>query len=99
METIAKRKGLTEMLYISHYSDKTFLKLNELPNHDDIVARSNAIRQYGLICVGEAWKPGYGKSAVYETVLKNIKLDQDTLNLLCLQEFHDPKNLNPASWF
>ncbi len=66
--------------YVPRYSEHTFMKKGEIPTSDDISARSRAIRQYGLECIGEVWVPDYGISPVYYGPL----VDQDTRDLLCL---------------
>lgn len=71
--------------YVPHYSDKTFLTCGTLPNGDDILARSKAIRQYKIRCIGEVWLQHSGYVPVYYGPLVDI----DTRDLLCLRLYLD----------
>lgn len=66
--------------YVSHYDGKTYLKAGVIPKAIEISERQQAIRQYGLVCIGEKWLQNYGISPLWE----GPELDKDTQNLLCV---------------
>jgi len=67
--------------YVSHYDDKSFLKYNEVPKPDDILARSQALRAYGLHIIVEAWVKGQG----YSPVFTGPSLTEEEQSLLCVK--------------
>lgn len=67
--------------YVSHFDEHTHLRYGELTDLDDVIARGDALKDYGVKCLGEKWVPGYGTAALWTGPI----LDKDTQNLLCLR--------------
>jgi hypothetical protein len=69
--------------YISHYSENTSLKFGVVARAEDILARSQLIREAGLHCVEEVWVQNYGFSPLYEC---DKVLTESEKEILCLTE-------------
>jgi hypothetical protein len=68
--------------YHSHYDENTFIKRGECANGDDMLARHEALRDFGVEASGERWVEGYGWTLAFE----GPPLDELTQNLLCIKE-------------
>lgn len=71
------------MQYIPHYDRHTGIPMGSCPTANDILARSNMIREAGLVCSGETWDPGNGNVPVYS----GPELDDNSLQVMCLKRF------------
>jgi len=75
-------------LYASHYTKSTPLKKGELPDHKDIIARSQLLRETGLKLAEEVWVKDVGYTMTYEA---DKKLSDAEEEILCLRKYEPKK--------
>lgn len=80
-------------LYASHYTELTPLKKGELPDHKDIIARSQLLREAGLHAREEIWVKDVGYTLTYEGTKKLTPAEEE---ILCVRSYEKPNHNIPS---